>query len=131
MLKTKCILLQKEDSDGLRISVMSRHTLNDGITPHPQINSSSYDLWLPNLAPPAKLLGDYYKRGLPFEQFKEQYLSYINQHNIQIEVRYIAKKSVDSVITLLCIEESPEYCHRKILAEECKKYQLDLILDIR
>ena len=131
MLKTKSILLPKEGSDGMRISVMSRHTLNDGITPHPQINSSSYDLWLPNLAPPAKLLGDYYKRGLPFEQFKEQYLSYINQHNIQIEVRYIAKKSVDSVITLLCIEESPEYCHRKILSEECKKYQLDLILDIR
>jgi len=131
MLKTKCILLQKEDSDGLRISVMSRHTLNDGITPHPQINSSSYELWLPNLAPPARLLGDYYKRGLPFEQFKEQYLSYINQHTAQIKVRYIAKKSVDSVITLLCIEESPEYCHRKILAEECKKYQLDLILDIR
>ena len=131
MLKTKCILLQKEDSDGLRISVMSRHTLNDGITPHPQINSSSYELWLPNLAPPARLLGDYYKRGVPFEQFKEQYLSYINQHTAQIKVRYIAKKSVDSVITLLCIEESPEYCHRKILAEECKKYQLDLILDIR
>ena len=131
MLKTKCILLQKEDSDGLRISVMSRHTLNDGITPHPQINSSSYELWLPNLAPPARLLGDYYKRGLPFEQFKEQYLSYINQHTAQIKVRYIAKKSVDSVITLLCIEESPEYCHRKILSEECKKYQLDLILDIR
>ena len=131
MLKTKCILLQKEDSDGLRISVMSRHTLNDGITPHPQINSSSYELWLPNLAPPARLLGDYYKRGLPFEQFKEQYLSYINQHEIKIEVQKLAKKSIDSVITLLCIEESPEYCHRKILAEECKKYQLDLILDIR
>ena len=131
MLKTKSILLPKEGSDGTRISVMSRHTLNDGITPHPQINSSSYDLWLPNLAPPAKLLGDYYKRGLPFEQFKEQYLSYINQHNIQIEVRYIAKKSVDSIITLLCIEESPEHCHRKILAEECKKYRPNLILDIK
>ena len=131
MLKTKSILLPKEGSDGMRISVMSRHTLNDGITPHPQINSSSYDLWLPNLAPPAKLLGDYYKRGLPFEQFKEQYLSYINQHEIKIEVQKLAKKSIDSVITLLCIEESPEYCHRKILAEECKKYQLDLILDIR
>ena len=131
MLKTKSILLPKEGSDGMRISVMSRHTLNDGITPHPQINSSSYDLWLPNLAPPAKLLGDYYKRGLPFEQFKEQYLSYINQHNIQIEVRYIAKKSVDSIITLLCIEESPEHCHRKILAEECKKYRPNLILDIK
>ena len=131
MLKTKSILLPKEGSDGTRISVMSRHTLNDGITPHPQINSSSYDLWLPNLAPPAKLLGDYYKRGLPFEQFKEQYLSYINQHEIKIEVQKLAKKSIDSVITLLCIEESPEYCHRKILAEECKKYQLDLILDIR
>ncbi len=131
MLKTKYILLPEEELDGVRISVMSRHTLNDGITPHPKINSSSYDLWLPSLAPPSKLLGDYYKRRLPWEQFEKQYLEYINQPKIQIEVKNLAESSIDSVITLLCIEKSPEHCHRRILAEECKKYQPSLVLDIK
>lgn len=131
MLKTKSILETKEDTDGLRISVMSRHTLDDGITPHPEITNSSYDQWLPILAPPAKLLGDYYKKGLPWEQFEQKYLSYIRSSNIRTEVVQLAEKSLDSVITLLCIEESPEYCHRKLLAEECKKYQPNLALSIK
>lgn len=130
MLKTKSILEPKEATDGLRISVMSRHTLNDGITPHPEINSSSYDLWLQILSPPARLLGDYYKTGLPWEQFEKRYLEYIRQPKVQIEVQNLAGGSLDSIITLLCIEKSPDYCHRRLLAEECKKYQplLDLII---
>jgi len=131
MLKTKSILEQKEESDGLRISIMSRHTLNDGITPHPEIISSSYDQWLCFLSPPAGLLGDYYKRGLPWNQFEKRYLEYLRQPEVQIEVQNLARISLDSVITLLCIDESPEYCHRRILAEECKKYQPSLVLSIR
>ena len=131
MLKTKSILKPFEETDGLRISVMSRHTLNDGITPHPEITDSSYDQWLQILSPSAKLLGDYYKRGLPWEQFEQKYLDYIRQSNIQIEVQKLAERSLDSVITLLCIEESPTYCHRRLLAEECKKYQPNLVLSIR
>lgn len=131
MLKTKSILESIEESDGLRISIMSRHTLNDGITPHPEIYSLSYDLWMPSLSPPARLLGDYYKRGLPWDQFENKYLEYIRQPKVQIKVQNLAKESLDSVITLLCIEESPKYCHRRILAEECKKYQPSLVLSIR
>lgn len=131
MLKTKSILSLKEDSDGLRISVMSRHTLNDGITPHPKINSSSYDIWMPDLAPPSRLLGDYYKRGLPWEQFEIQYLEYLKHPYIQIKVQGVARKGLDLIITFLCIEDSPEYCHRRLLAEECKKYQPALALIIR
>jgi uncharacterized protein YeaO (DUF488 family) len=131
MLKTKSILEQKEDSDGLRISVMSRHMLNDGITPHPKITDSSYDQWLQILAPPAKLLGNYYKRGLPWKQFEQKYLNYLRSSKIQPEIKKLAKRSLDSIITLLCIEESPEYCHRRILAEECKRYQPSLVLNIR
>lgn len=131
MLKTKSILYDKEDTDGLRISVMSRHTLNDGVTPHPEITDLSYNNWLPILAPPAKLLGDYYKRGLLWNQFEQKYLDHIRQQKVQIEVQKLAENSLDSIITLLCIEESPEYCHRRILAEECKRYQPNLVLSIR
>jgi uncharacterized protein YeaO (DUF488 family) len=130
VLKTKSILKPKEESDGLRISIMSRHTLNDGITPHPKITKSSYDQWFRVLSPPVKLLGDYYKRALSWEKFEQGYIEYIRKAEIRIEVQNLAKRSLDSVITLLCIEESPEYCHRRILAEECKKYQPSLVLSI-
>lgn len=65
MLKTKSILAPIEETDGNRISIMSRHTLNDGITPHPRINNSSYQEWNKVLATPEKLIGDHYKRNLP------------------------------------------------------------------
>lgn len=124
MLKTKSILSPKEDSDGLRISVMSRHTLNDGITPHPNIISSSYDFWMLIFAPPLNLLGDYSKRDLFWMQFEKRYLEYLQQSNIPFEVEFLAKRSLESAITILCIEDTPEHCHRRLLAEECKKYQL-------
>jgi len=37
MLKSKCILAEKNIDDGQRISIMSRHTLNDGKTPDERI----------------------------------------------------------------------------------------------
>lgn len=131
MLKTKSILYDKEDTDGLRISVMSRHTLNDGVTPNLKITNSSYDQWLQILAPPAKLIGDYYKRGLPWEQFEQKYFDYIRSSNLKTEVQKLAEQSLDSVITLLCIEESPEFCHRRLLAEECNRYQSNLVLSVK
>jgi uncharacterized protein YeaO (DUF488 family) len=131
MLKTKCILEEVCDSDGLRISVMSRHTLDDGVTPDSRITSASYDSRLPSLAPPSQLLRDYYKWGLSWDKFEKKYLEYINEPWIQTEIQRLASKSLESDITLLCIEESPENCHRRLLAEECKKYEPGLVLDVR
>ncbi|MDO8516766.1 MAG: DUF488 family protein [Nanoarchaeota archaeon] len=126
MLYTKSIYKPKLDSDGLRISVMSRHTLNDGITLDPKITNLSYDLWLKILSPPDKLVGDYYKRGLSFEEYKEEYLIYLSEKDIRIEVEKLSKQALEQDITLLCVEESAEKCHRKILAEECQKYYSNL-----
>ena len=130
MLKTKSILEQKEDLDGLRISIMSRHTLNDGKTPHPDIHPDSYDSWLPVLAPPARLIGSYYKRDLSWDKFEKEYLEYIMQPEVQIEIQNIIVRSMNSTTTILCIEDSPEYCHRRLLAEECRKLEPNLELNI-
>jgi len=75
-------------------------------------------------------LGDYYKRGLSWEQFEQEYLNYIRQPSVSVEVQKLAQRSSDCVITLLCIEESPVYCHHRLLAEKCKRYQPKLILSI-
>lgn len=123
MLYTKSILKEKSSEDGIRISVMSRHTLNDGITPDNRIILGSYDEHLQILAPPLKLIGDYYKRGLCFEDFEKKYLEYIRKENVAEEVKKLAKRAISLDITILCIEENPEKCHRRILAEECKRYE--------
>ena len=131
MLKTKSIIEKKQESDGLRISIMSRHTLNDGVTPHPQINSSSYDLWMRVFSPPLSLLGDYYEKGLSWDQFEKRYLAYLQTPEVLAQVQTLALTSLDSTITLLCIEQFPDYCHRRLLAEECKKYKPLLELSIK
>lgn len=122
MLYTKCICKPKEESDGLRISVMSRHTLNDGVTLDDRITVASYDEWIKELAPPNKLVGDYYKRELPWQNFEERYLEHIRSKEISYIVQELAIVSTFKAITLLCCEETPEFCHRRLLAEECKKY---------
>ena len=128
MLKTKCILLPKNYSDGKRISIMSRHTLNDGITPDERIDKNLYDEWRRKFAPPLKLVGDYY-RGLSWEEFEKRYLDYLGTINQKIKELVETASSKD--ITLLCVEESPERYHRRLLAKECKriKPKLEILIN--
>ncbi len=125
-LFTKCILKPEEPSDGIRISVMSRHTLNDGVTPDIRINPEMYDEHQPTLAPSPILIGSYRKRGLAWEEFAVKYLDYIRAGEVIIEVQSLAQRSLKQNVTLLCIEETARYCHRRLLAEECKRYEPDL-----
>ena len=118
-LYTKCILAPKENHDGLRISIMSRHTLSDGVTNDNRITNSSYDMHIPLFAPSASLIGDYYKRNLLWKNFENRYLLEIRQKHQQ--VLELAKRALTTNITLLCIEEIPNKCHRRLLAEECKR----------
>ncbi len=53
MLKTKSILKPEETNDGWRISIMSKHTLNDWLTLDERITNSSYDEWLQISSPPS------------------------------------------------------------------------------
>lgn len=131
MLYTKSILKPKSLEDGLRISIMSRHTLNDGITPDERINSGSYDIWLKELAPPEKLVGDFYKRNLPREEYNKKYLNYLRENDVAEKVKNLAEISLDENITLLCIEDDASECHRKIFSEECQRYFPELKVEHR
>ena len=117
MLYTNCIL---RETNGLyRISVMSRHTLNDGATPDNRLDNR-YDIHLPELGPSSKLIGSYYKNGLSFDQFAVKFRGEVRSEPKKYFLQIIAKLALKLDIVLLCIEETPEKCHRKILAEECK-----------
>ncbi len=131
MLKTKYILAPIEKDDGMRISIMSRHTLNDGKTPHPDITSKIFHLWYKQFAPPDKLIGDYYLRNLPWKEFEKKYFEYLRQPKIIKEVKKLAKDSLERNITVMCIEKKPDFCHRRLLAEECQRYESNLEVLIR
>lgn len=131
MISTKSILAPISPEDGTRVSVMSRHTLNDGTTPHPDITLDKFDLWLPQLAPSPKLIGDYYKRGLSWEDFAERYTAGLRQDHVAEKVKELLQLTKRGIVTLMCIEESPELCHRRLLAKHCQELKPDLEVLIR
>ena len=134
-LYTKCILHDVEERDGKRISVMNRHTLEDGVTPDERITPDRFHIWLQQLSPPSKLVGAYYKGDLSGEdqwvEYEKQYLAHIRTPWVQLLVAEIASMAYQSDITLLCIEEEVDQCHRRLLAEECKRINLFLELEHR
>lgn len=130
MLFTACILRHKPHNfGGIRLSIMSRHTLNDGVTPDPRIKPSLYDFHVANLAPSPNLLGDYYKRGLPWEDFEIQYKKELRVPDKWCVVQGLARLALVTNVTLLCIEEKADHCHRRLLAEACKEHESRLKIE--
>lgn len=123
MLFTKCILAPIEEEDGIRISVMSRHTLEDGVTPDKRIAEGSYHSHFEPLAPRPELVGSYLRGEIDWDEYKKRYLDYLRSPKIKGQVWGLARSALRRDITLLCIEETPERCHRRILAEECKEHE--------
>ncbi len=126
-LYTKSIFSQKDLSDGLRISVMSRHTLNDGKTLDTRIQEGrEYDLWIKEFAPPAQLVGKWYNKKICWEIFQKGYEDHLRKSEITQCVKKLARDALKQDITILCVEENAHSCHRSILADECKKYEKEL-----
>lgn len=126
MLKTKCIFADISDEDGIRISVMSGLTLEDGITPHPDANKMQFQYTLAPLAPSRTLLGDYYKRGLSWDEYEYRYNQYLSLPDKSYVLDELCKLALNNTVTILCVEESPEKCHRRLIAERCKEHYPNL-----
>ncbi|MBC8435337.1 DUF488 domain-containing protein [archaeon] len=129
MLRTKSIFAPISLEDGLRVSVMSRHTLNDGITPDKRIvPGKTYDVWRKDLAPTPKLVGDHYHGKVSWNEFTERYTNYLRRPEVTGLVSDLANESMfgRENVTLLCVEENAFECHRSILVKECLRYVSDL-----
>lgn len=115
---------------GLRMSVMSRHTLNDGVTPDSRLDGR-WDLHRPQLGPPLKLIGAYYRDSNPsWDEFAERYYDHLtgsDKRNAMAEILLLLNSMH---VTLLCIEEFPDKCHRRLLAEilECMDETLRVVV---
>ena len=128
VLYTKCIFLPVAPEDGLRVSVMSRHTLADGKTPDPRITSSSFDRKMTSLAPPDKLVGAYYRGEVSWEEYAKQYEDHLHIPDNRLFLSNIARQALIQDITLLCVEDTPDKCHRRLLAEEFKRLEEKLVV---
>ncbi len=135
MLKTKSFLEPIKSSDGVRISVVGKHEWDAGIMTYTDLTSIEpwmYDEWMKIFAPPLKLVGDLYiRKSCSHEEFRERYFGYLSLPKVDVEVRRLAKRSAVEDVSVLCLEPSPEYCHRRYLAERCGEYEGGLVLDIR
>jgi len=131
-LYTKSVYAPVEHSDGIRICVMSRLTQNDGITVVTNLLfGKKFDYWAKILAPPDKVVGAWYRKEIDWDDFTGKYKSHLYSEKVLPHLDMLAYQALEHDITLLCVEDTPELCHRKILAEECQSLQLDLEVIIK
>jgi uncharacterized protein YeaO (DUF488 family) len=130
-LFTKCIKAPKSASDGLRVSIMSRHTTDDGHTLDPDITFRSYDLHLRELGPPDSLVGPYLRKEITWEEYELRYLTHLRGTKVRGVLRSVMSMAKHADITLMCVEETPEYCHRRLLAEECQRIDPNYRVTVR
>lgn len=128
LLKTRSIKAPKKDDDGMRISVMSRHTLADGVTPDPEILHEAYDAWWKVLGPPPKLIGAYCRGEISWEEFAEEFRAYLSLPQGGLYLLRLISCARAFSVTILCVEDAPEHCHRRLIAEMC--FAIDPSLEV-
>ncbi len=127
MLKSTCIKAVVGKEDGLSFSIMSRHTKNDGRTLDPDISLKSYDEWWRALAPNEKTLGLYLRGESSFDSLSECYRwKLFHDDAAYAAMLRLIELARSRNVTVLCVEDSPEYCHRKMLLEVCKRLEPEL-----
>lgn len=130
MLRTGSILSPRADGDGLRISIMSRHTLDDGVTPNPRIKGDLFDEHWPELAPSLRDVGAYYRGEIPFAELADRYRAKLVEDNLAIsKIGELVNLATERDVTVLCIEDGSEVCHRGVLAQVIMESYPDILVE--
>jgi len=118
-LLTKSVQEKKTKKDGVRVCIMRR--------PGEDVD---WDIWIPALAPSHDLLTEYHQNKVNWEEFIKRFTNEVLvQHREYLQILIDLAKT--RVITILCWEETPEFCHRRLVAEECQKLEPRLKVTIR
>jgi len=105
MLHTKSIQAEKKSSDGIRISIMRKPR-------------GDYDILIPALAPSELLLNSYHENKIDWDEYERKYLLEMhNNQNVKKILNFIIHAANFTDVTLLCWEETPEKCHRRLILE--------------
>ncbi len=137
-LATGCIFKPITNMNDRRICIMSRLTLNDGKTPDPRLDRQKnplifHDHWK-EFAPPPQLVGAWYrsqKSASDWKNFAAGYQNYLNHGTMAGSINQLILLAKHRDIILLCVEETPELCHRRLLAEHCARIAPDLKVTIK
>lgn len=105
-LYTKSIEKPIESRDGYRICIMRNPKGYGG-----------YNEWIPQLSPTQELR-DRVKQGMGWDQFKTEFEKYLQTQAKAIDC--VAQEALQRDVTLLCVEDSPERCHRSLVANTIK-----------
>jgi uncharacterized protein YeaO (DUF488 family) len=108
-LLTKSITKPREASDGIRVCVMRGPRDGD-----------DYDIWMPVLAPSRALLDDYFGKKIDWTGYCERFDKEILQGKRDY-LQLLIEMATKHAVTILCLEDTPEQCHRRLLVEECKR----------
>jgi len=71
----------------------------------------------PELAPTPEILEEYKKSGGDWNRYEDQFLELMAQRRIE---ETVSPPAVDGAC-LLCSEDKPDYCHRRLVAEYLKE----------
>jgi uncharacterized protein YeaO (DUF488 family) len=105
MLYTKSIQAKKEPFDGLRVSIMRKPR-------------GDYDMLISALAPSELLLNSYHENKINWDEYERAYLLEMrNNSDVEKILKFIIEAAKFTDITLLCWEETPDKCHRRLLLE--------------
>lgn len=69
--------------------------------------------YLPQLAPSKELLDGYRKKSVSWEKYESTYLNLLEERQV---VKTLKPENFDRAC-LLCSEEKPDHCHRRLAAE--------------
>lgn len=131
-LHTKSMSAEPSEQDGLRICVMRDPGIyNRHLAAFRQkFQMPMYDKQLKLLAPPLWLKNDYKEGKISWEDYVPIFKREVLEKYSGL-IKAISYFAMITDITLLCSEKTPEQCHRRLLAEECKKYQpgLEVIVE--
>lgn len=109
VIKSKSILSEKEEADGVRVAVMRR------VKPEHE-----FDIWIPVLSPSTELVDSYTKnKSISWEEFVPQFLLELDKNIFYL--RFLVEMAKDTPVTLLCYEEQGDNCHRTLLLKRIKE----------
>lgn len=86
-----------------------------------------WDIWMPHLAPSHEVLTARHQNTMTKPEFNEWFATHVLQGKKEY-LEILIDMARHRKVTILCWEEDPLTCHRKLVADECKR--LDPSLEV-
>ncbi len=115
-LFTKSVQVPASPEDGIRVCIMRR--------PGEDV---VWDIWMPHLAPSHEVLTARHQNTMTKPEFNIWFAENVLEKERQY-IDVLIEMAKKHTVTILCWEEDPVTCHRKLVADECKR--IDPSLDV-